>query len=79
MKSFSPRHAGYVAAIVFLAANFQLRAQQHAPDIITPTPRVPPNLEQPNIHPERLEGALIMPPSSLIMPRAVLSAMQRVA
>ena len=79
MKSFSPRHAGFVAAIVFLAANFQLRAQQHAPDIITPTPQVPPNWEQPNIHPERLEGALIMPPSSLIMPRAVLSAMQRVA
>ena len=79
MKSFSPRHAGFVAAIVFLAANFQLRAQQHAPDIITPTPRVPPNLEQPNIHPERLEGALIMPLSSQIMPHAVLKAMQRVA
>lgn len=67
-----------MAAILFLT-NFQLCAQQHAPDIITPTPHVPPNLEQPNIHHERLEGALIMPLSSQITPHAVLKAMQRVA
>jgi len=71
--------AGFGAAILFLAGNFQLRAQQHAPDIITPTPQMPPNLEQPNIRPERLEGALIMPLSSQITPQAVLKAMQRVA
>jgi rhamnogalacturonyl hydrolase YesR len=70
--------AGFSAAILFLI-NFQLRAQQHAPDIITPAPQVPHNLEQPNIHHERLEGALIMPLSSQITPPAVLKAMQRVA
>jgi unsaturated rhamnogalacturonyl hydrolase len=71
--------AGFGAAILFLSGNFQLCAQQHAPDIITPAPQVPHNLEQPNIHHERLEGALIMPLSSQITPHAVLKAMQRVA
>src|SRR5208282_50770 len=33
MKPISPRPAGIVAAIVFLAANFQLRAQLVPPDI----------------------------------------------
>ena len=70
---------GFGAAILFLVANFQLCAQQHAPDIITPAPQVPHNLEQPNIHHERLEGALIMPLSSQITPHAVLKTMQRVA
>jgi rhamnogalacturonyl hydrolase YesR len=69
--------AGFGAAILFLGANFQLRAQQHVPDKITPAPQVP--LEQPNIHHERLEGALIMPLSSQITPHAVLKAVQRVA
>ena len=78
MKNPLTRSAGFMAAILFLT-NFQLCAQQHAPDIITPTPHVPPNLEQPNIHHERLEGALIMPLSSQIAPHAVLKAMQRVA
>src|ERR1035437_9087154 len=79
MKNPLTRFAGFSAAILFLAGNFQLRAQQHAPDIITPAPQVPHNLEQPNIHHERLEGALIMPLSSQITPPAVLKAMQRVA
>ena len=78
MKNPPTRSIRFIAAILFLI-NFQLCAQQHAPDIITPTPHVPPNLEQPNIHPERLEGALIMPLSSQITPHAVLKAMQRVA
>ena len=78
MKNPLTHSAGFMAAILFLI-NFQLCAQQHAPDIITPTPQVPPNLEQPNIHHERLEGALIMPLSSQITPHAVLKAMQRVA
>src|ERR1039458_139780 len=79
MKNPLTRFAGFSAAILFLVANFQLCAQQHAPDIITPAPQVPHNLEQPNIHRERLEGALIMPLSSQITPHAVLNAMQRVA
>ncbi len=79
MKNPLTRFAGFSAAILFLVANFQLCAQQHAPDIITPAPQVPHNLEQPNIHHERLEGALIMPLSSQITPPAVLKAMQRVA
>jgi len=78
MKNSLTRSARFMAAILFLT-NFQLCAQQHAPDIITPTPQMPPNLEQPNIHHERLEGALIMPLSSQITPQAVLKAMQRVA
>ncbi len=78
MKNPLTRSARFMAAILFLT-NFQLCAQQPAPDIITPTPQVPPNLEQPNIHHERLEGALIMPLSSQITPHAVLKAMQRVA
>jgi rhamnogalacturonyl hydrolase YesR len=79
MKNPLTRFAGFSAAILFLVANFQLCAQQHAPDIITPAPQVPHNLEQPNIHHERLEGALIMPLSSQITPHAVLKTMQRVA
>src|ERR1035441_246237 len=79
MKNPLSRHAGFSAAILFLVANFQLCAQQHAPDIITPAPQVPHNLEQPNIHHERLEGALIMPLSSQITPHAVLKTTQRVA
>ena len=78
MKNPLTRSARFMAAILFLT-NFQLCAQQHAPDIITPTPQVPPNLKQPNIHHERLEGALIMPLSSQITPHAVLKTMQRVA
>ena len=68
--------------LIFLAAVFQLRAQQpelHAPDIITPRPQLPPNFEQPNVQPSRLEGALIMPVSSQMTPQAVLGVMQRVA
>ena len=78
MKNPLARSARFMAAILF-SINFQLHAQQHAPDMITPAPRVPPNLEQPNIHPERLEGALIMPLSSQMTPFAILNAMQRVA
>ncbi|MGB7746456.1 MAG: glycoside hydrolase family 88 protein [Verrucomicrobiia bacterium] len=78
MKNPLARSARFMAAILF-SINFQLHAQQHAPDMITPAPRVPPNLEQPNIHPERLEGALIMPLSSQMTPSAILNAMQRVA
>jgi unsaturated rhamnogalacturonyl hydrolase len=70
--------AGFIAAILFLI-NFQLCAQPVQPDKITPPPQMPHNLEQPNIHHERLEGALIMPLSSQITPHAVLKAMQRVA
>ena len=77
MKTFIPRPVIFAAA--FLAASFQLCAQQHAPDIITPTPQVPRYFEQPNIHHEGLEGALIMPLSPAITPRAVFKAMQRVA
>jgi rhamnogalacturonyl hydrolase YesR len=78
MKTIFSRHI-FAASLIFLAANSQLRAQQHAPDIITPAPQMPHNLEQPNIHHEGLEGALIMPLSPEMTPRAILKAMQRVA
>ena len=67
------------AAIAFLTVNFQLDAQQHAPDIISPSPRAPQSPAPPHIHPEQLEGALIMPLSPDIVPQKVLEAMQRVA
>jgi len=67
------------AAIAFLTVNFQLDAQQDAPDIITPSPHAPQNPALPHIHPEPLAGALIMPLSPEIVPQKVLEAMQRVA
>ncbi|MGD0208565.1 MAG: glycoside hydrolase family 88 protein [Verrucomicrobiota bacterium] len=76
MKKASHRCVVFAAAIAFLTANFQLGAQPHAPDIITPSPRAPQNPAQ--LH-ERLEGALIMPLSPDIIPQKVLKAMQRVA
>jgi rhamnogalacturonyl hydrolase YesR len=73
MKMISHPCAGFAAAVVFLAANLQLRAQPHAPDnFIPPRP-------QPVVHPRLLEGALIVPLSPEIRPQAVLTAMQRVA
>jgi rhamnogalacturonyl hydrolase YesR len=77
MKMSMTRSAVFTA--VFLAVSFQLFAQKPAPDIITPTPRVPQNPAQPNHHPEGFGGALIMPLSREINPGAVLKAMERVA
>ena len=78
MKNQFTRFTGLIAAILLLP-NFQLRAQQHAPDILTPRPQTPQNPEPPKeLHP-RLSGALIMPLSAEMTPRAVLNAMQRVA
>ena len=78
MKIQFTRFTAFVAAILFLI-NFQLRAQQHAPDIITPQPYTPQNPGAPKpLHPS-LGGALIMPLSAEIAPRAVINAMQRVA
>ncbi len=78
MKNQLARFTGFIAAILFLM-NLQLCAQQHAPDMITPQPSVPQNPEPPKALHQRLEGALIMPLSSEITPRAVLNAVQRVA
>ena len=79
MKNQFTRITGFVAAILVLI-NFQVCAQRHAPDIIKPVQPVLPQNQQPVEGPRpRLEGALIMPLSAEIKPRAVLTAMQRVA